>query len=200
MKMVRWAVAIVALAAAGCGTPSHRVDPDQDDDVGGTGIDSADVRTTADKIARALLSNQTLFAKGTPVIVIQTPENRTRFQIDSSIFVTSMRAKLMESAEGRILFIAREDLKSVLEERERKRSGAVSVPTDANGKPDLAAAPLGTQYFLTGTLQSVSKQNGKDVSDYTLATFRVVDAETSGIVFERGYDWKKIGSTGVIYR
>lgn len=200
MKLVQWALAIAVLGTSACGTPTRRIDPDQDDDVGGTGIDSGDVRNTADQICRALLSNRTLFEKGTPVIVIESPDNRTRFQIDSSIFVTSMRAKLMESAEGRILFLAREDMKEVMAERERKRSGAVSTPTDATGKPDLAAAPLGTQYFLKGTLQSVSKQNGEAVSDYILATFRVTDAETTALIFERGYDWKKIGSTGVIYR
>ncbi len=200
MKMARWAVAVLFLATAACSQPSRRIDPDQDDDVGGTGIDSADVRNTADGIARALLSTKALFEKGKPVVVIVSPENRTRFQIDASIFVTSMRAKLMEVASDRIMFIAREDLKEVLDERERKRNGAVSVPTDATGKPDLAAAPLGTQYFLKGTLQSVSKQNGEAMSDYVLATFRVTDAETSAIVFEKGYDWKKIGSHGVIYR
>jgi hypothetical protein len=200
MKMVRWAAAILTLAVVTCGTETRRVDPDQDDDVGGTGIDSSDLRTTADQMVRSLLGSQQLFAKGTPVVVIKTPENRTRFPIDSSIFVTRMRAQLMKSANGRITFIAREDTKEVLDERERKRSGAVSVPTDATGKADLAAAPLGTQFFLTGTLQSISKQNGKDASDYIQASFRVVDAETTLLIWEDSYDWKKVGGTGVIYR
>jgi hypothetical protein len=200
MRTVRWAAALLALAAAGCGANTQRVDPDQDDVVGGTGVGSADLRTTADKMVRSLLSSSQLFAKGTPIVVIESPENRTRFQIDASIFVTKMRAELMQSAQGRIMFIAREDLKDVLAERERKRSGAVSVPTDAAGKADLAAAPLGTQYFLKGTLQTLSAQNGKAVSDYTLATFRVVDAETAALVWEDSYEWKKVGKSGVIYR
>jgi hypothetical protein len=61
MKLVQWALAIVVLGTSACGTPTRRIDPDQDDDVGGTGIDAADVRTTADQICRALLSNRTLF-------------------------------------------------------------------------------------------------------------------------------------------
>jgi len=200
MRTVRWAAAILMVTAAGCGMTTQRVDPDQDDIVGGTGVGSADLRTTADKMVRSLLGSQRLFDKGTPVVVIEAPENRTRFQIDSSIFVTKMRAELMQSAQGRIMFIAREDLKSVLAERERKRSGAVSVPTDVTGKADLAEAPLGTQYFLTGTLQSLSAQNGEAVSDYTLATFRVVDAETAALIWEDSYEWKKVGGAGVIYR
>jgi hypothetical protein len=200
MKMVRWAAAILTLAAVTCGTETKRIDPDQDDDVGGTGIDSADLRATSDQMVRSLLGAPRLFAKGTPVVVIKSPDNRTRFQIDSSIFVTKMRSQLMKNAQGRITFIAREDTKEVLDERERKRAGAVSVPTDATGKADLAAAPMGTQFFLTGTLQSISKQNGKAESDYVLATFRVVDAETQELVWEDSYDWKKIGERGVIYR
>jgi len=200
MKMARWAAAILTLATITCGMETKRVDPDQDDEVGGTGIDSADLRATADKMVRSLLSNPQLFAKGTPFVVIESPQNRTRFQIDSSIFVTKMRAQLMQAAQGRIAFIAREDLKAVLDERERKRSGAVSVPTDATGKADLAAAPLGTQYFLTGTLQSISKQSGKAEADYILASFRIVDAETSLLVWEDSSEWKKVGGHGVIYR
>jgi penicillin-binding protein activator len=200
MKMARWAAVLLTLATITCGMETKRVDPDQDDEVGGTGIDSADLRATADKMVRSLLSNPQIFAKGTPFVVIESPQNRTRFQIDSSIFVTKMRAQLMQAAQGRIAFIAREDLKAVLDERERKRSGAVSVPTDATGKADLAAAPLGTQYFLTGTLQSISKQSGKAEADYILASFRVVDAETSLLVWEDSSEWKKVGGHGVIYR
>jgi hypothetical protein len=200
MKMARWAAAILALATVTCGMETKRVDPDTDDEVGGTGVDSADLRATSDKMVRSLLNAPRLFAKGTPVVVIESPKNLTRFQIDSSIFVTKMRSELMQNAQGRITFIAREDTAEVLDERERKRAGAVSVPTDATGKADLAAAPLGTEFFLTGTLQSLSKQSGKAESDYILATFRVVDAETSELIWEDSYEWKKVGGRGVIYR
>ena len=77
MKMARWAVAVLFLATAACSQPSRRIDPDQDDDVGGTGIDSADIRNTADGIARALLSDQRLFEKGKPVVVIESPTTRS---------------------------------------------------------------------------------------------------------------------------
>lgn len=200
MKVARWAAAILTLATITCGMETKRVDPDADDEVGGTGIDSADLRATSDKMVRSLLSNPQVFAKGTPFVVVESPENRTRFQIDASIFVKKMRAQLMQSAQGRIAFIAREDLQSVLAERERKRAGAVSVPTDATGKADLAAAPLGTQYFLKGTLQSISKQSGKAESDYILASFRITDAETSQLIWEDSAEWKKVGGHGVIYR
>src|SRR4030095_12457628 len=87
MSASRWAVALVALMVTACGMETKRVDPDQDDAIGGTGFDAADVRKTADLMARSLLDRPELFAKGTPFVVIESPDNRTRFQIDSSIFV-----------------------------------------------------------------------------------------------------------------
>ena len=200
MKSVRGWSAVLALAFASCGTPTQRVDPDQDDAVGGTGIDSADLRATADLMSRSILGVDRIFARGTPYVVVQSPENRTRFQLDDSIFVQRIVTLLSQNASGRIQFIDRENWEAIQKERQLKRSGAVSVPTDAQGQPNLAAAPLGTDYLLTGILQSISKTTGKAASDYIQATFRLTDAETGAIVWQDAYDWKKVGSAGVIYR
>ncbi len=200
MRIVRLALGIVVLGIACCGTPTRRVDPDQDDAVGGTGIDSADLRATADKMARSILAMDRVFAHGTPYVVVQSPENRTRFQIDDSIFVQKIITLLTQSAAGRVQFIDREHWELIQKERQLKRSGAVSVPTDGSGQPSLAAAPLGTDYFLTGVLQALSKSTGRAASDYIQATFRLVDAETGSIVWQDDSEWKKVGAAGVIYR
>jgi hypothetical protein len=199
MKSVRFTAGILALWAAACGTPTQRVDPDQDDALGGTGIDSADLRATADKMARSILATDRVFARGTPYVVVQSPENRTRFQIDDSIFVQKILTLLVQNAGGRIQFVDREHWETIQKERQLKRSGAVSVPTDAAGQPDLAAAPLGTDFFLTGVLQAISKNTGRAASDYVQASFRLVDAETGAILWQDDYEWKKVGAAGVIY-
>lgn len=195
-----WSLALLLLLPAACGMPTQRVDPDQDDVVGGTGVDSADLRATADKMARSILGIDRIFARGTPYVVVYSPDNRTRFQFDGSMFVQNIITNLSQNAAGRVQFIDRENFELIQKERQLKRSGAVSVPTDANGQPNLAAAPLGTDYLLTGTLQAISKSDGKAVSDYIQATFRLTDAETSAIVWQDQYDWKKVGEAGVIYR
>jgi PBP1b-binding outer membrane lipoprotein LpoB len=200
MKPAWLTIAILVSSLGGCGTPTQRVDPDQDDAIGGTGIDAADLRATADKMSRSILAMDRVFAHGTPYLVVQSPENRTRFQIDSSIFVQKIITLMTQNAGGRIQFIDREHWETIQKERQLKRSGAVSVPTDPSGQPNLAAAPLGTDYFLTGVLQAISKSSGKAVSDYVQATFRLVDAETGAILWQDDYDWKKIGAAGVIYR
>jgi hypothetical protein len=200
MKWAIWATTLFLIWMPACGTPTERVDPDQDDAIGGTGVDSADLRATADKMSRSILGVEKIFERGTPYVVVQSPDNRTRFQIDDSIFVQKIITLLSQNAAGRVQFIDREHWELIQKERQLKRSGAVSVPTDATGQPNLAPAPLGTDYFLTGTLQAISKTTGRAASDYILATFRLTDAETSAILWQDDYEWKKVGAAGVIYR
>lgn len=196
-----WLAALIGLSVvAGCKTPMERVDPDQDDAVGGTGIDSADIRSTADKIARSILAMDRIFAKGTPYVVVQEPKNQTRFPINGSMISQKVMTLLIQNAGGRVEFIDRENWELIQKERELKRSGAVSVPTDASGQPNLAAAQLGTDLFLTSTLTSLSKDGGDLSSDYIVATFRVTDAETGAILWQDENEWKKVGEKGVIYR
>jgi len=200
MSKAWWLAALIGLSAMGCDTPTKRVDIDQDDEVGGTGVDSADIRTTADKIARSILGMERLFAKGTPYVVVQAPVNQTRFPINASMIADDVMTRLIQNAAGRVQFIDRENWEMVQKERQLKRSGAVSVPTDGGGQPNLQAAPLGTDFFLTSTLKSLSKDNGELSSDYIVATFRITDAETSAILWQDDHQWKKVGGKDVLYR
>jgi len=177
----------------------ERVDPDRDDDVGGTGLDSADVRAMADQMARSLLDCQELFAKGPPRVVVKDVQNNTRFFIDKGLLVRSIRTRVMKSSQGRIRFIAREDAEAVIDERDAKRSGAVAVSTDPAGDPRLGEVS-GADYFISGTLEGIAKSSGGEASDYIRASFRVTDAETMELLWEDDYEIKKVGEEGVVYR
>lgn len=195
-----WLAAALAASLVACSTPTQRVDPDQDDALGGTGVDSGDIRMTADKIARSILAMDRLFARGTPYVVVQDPKNETRFQINDSMIVDRIMTLLIQNSGGRVQFVDRENWEVIQRERALKRSGAVSVPTDGQGQPNLAAAPLGTDYFLLSTLKSLSKTNGDAESDYIVATFRLTDSETGAILWQDDHEWKKVGERGVLYR
>ncbi|MBL8840390.1 MAG: hypothetical protein JNL90_02550 [Planctomycetes bacterium] len=195
-----WLAAALAASLVACSSPTQRVDPDQDDALGGTGVDSGDIRTTADKIARSILAMDRLFARGTPYVVVQDPKNETRFQINDSMIVDRIMTLLIQNSGGRVQFVDRENWEVIQRERALKRSGAVSVPTDGQGQPNLAAAPLGTDYFLLSTLKSLSKTNGDAESDYIVATFRLTDSETGAILWQDDHEWKKVGERGVLYR
>jgi hypothetical protein len=93
--------AVVVTASAGC---SHRtsqgatvaLDPDQDDGLGGTGIESGDVRAAADQIARALLKDN----RPTKVAILPV-ENHTRFRIDAALVHDHLTHDLSRHSRGR---------------------------------------------------------------------------------------------------
>lgn len=193
------ALSCLALTSFACSTPTRRVDPDKDDTIGGTGIDSADVRTMADKMARSLLDTPEIFKNGTPRVVVKDLTNNTRFHIDRSLLIRKLRTELQQNARGKIQFLAREDMEAVLKEREAKRSGAVGTTTSEAGEPKLGNV-AGADYFLTGTIAGIAKTSGSDASDYINVEFRMVDAETTALVWSQDYDVKKVGESGVLYR
>lgn len=192
--LVACLAALLALPSlAGCGPLSERVDPDADDSLGGTGIDSGDVRAIADEMARKIMATpQIVGATTPPTIVLEPVRNGTRFVIDTDILIIKMRGVLLENTMGKVTFLARERLDAIQRERSAKREG---VFTSSDEK-----ALKGADFFLTGELLSISKARDGDRSDYILYTFQLIDAEDSTIVWEGQQDVKKVGKKGTTYR
>ncbi|MGA1203336.1 MAG: penicillin-binding protein activator LpoB [Planctomycetota bacterium] len=181
------------IGCAGGEKRSGRVDPDVDDALGGTGIDSADVRAIADKMVGRILSTPEIArAANAPTIVLQPVDNGTRFVIDTDILLLRLRGELGERASGRVRFLARENLAQIEQERTAKRDGVFTASSEKS--------LLGADFFLTGTLRSISKARGGDRSDYILYSFTLIDAEDSTIVWEGQHEVKKVGTRGTIYR
>jgi len=182
-----------ALLLVACSSGSRRVDPDVDDELGGTGYESGDVRQISDWMVRSLQTRLPRAADGSaPRIVIGDVQNETRFMIDKDLFVKRMRVELNKQAMGRLTFLAREDLAAVEAERKAKREGQVT----GTGQKAL----LGADYLLTGTLSGLSKAREGDRSDYLLSTFRLTDLESSAIVWEDSHEMKRVGEAGVLYK
>lgn len=184
-----------ALLLLGCTEPSvrtTRIDPDALDPLGGTGIDSQELRTICQQMARGLQNCAELFERGVPRLVVQAPENRTSFHIDTRNFSDKIRTLLIQHAGSRIRFLAREDMDAINAEREAKREGVVGH----SGLKTLS----GADYLLTGTIGGLSKQNSAGRSDYFSCRFRVVDMESGEILWEREYEFKKASSVGAVYR
>src|ERR1044071_7987473 len=92
--------------------------------VAGTGVESTDLVTVSDKIARTILSTPEIAnAKGTPRIVIEPVENATRFPIDKNIFLERIRGLLNERAAGKVRFLDRTLLATLEQERAAKQAG-----------------------------------------------------------------------------
>jgi penicillin-binding protein activator len=205
MIRVPLCAAAVAALMVGCassgvknpsGVPVTHLKADEQGFVAGTGIESQDLVTVADKMARSILAiPQIANAPTPPTIVLQPVENQTRFPINKDIFLTRIRAQLNSKATGKVMFLARSQMEALEKERNLKREGAVTASSDP-GVQEFK----GADYFLTGTLQGLSTRTAAGTSDYILYDFHLIDARTSGIVWEDSAEIKKQGLEDAAYR
>jgi PBP1b-binding outer membrane lipoprotein LpoB len=196
---------MAALILAGCassgvknpsGVPVTELRPDERGTVAGTGIESQDVVTVTDEIARKILNTPVIAAaQGTPRVVLLPVENNTRFAINKDLFLTRIRGQLNERASGKVLFLARDRIAALEQERKMKQTGQVT----ASANPNLQEFK-GADFFLTGKLDGLTTRTSAGTSDYILYSFQLIDARTSDIIFEGQHEIKKQGLEDAAYR
>ena len=185
-------VALVTMAGCTLGG-TKRVDPDVDDGLGGSGLDSADARTIGDWMARSLVDHTAaLVPEGSTVALLEV-RNNTRFFIDTEILAQKVQTQVIKTAPGRFSFLARNRIGEILEERKGKRTGLFE---DAGELGKL----LGARYLLAGEIHAISKANRNDRSDYVETFFQLLDAETSRVVWQDSHEFKKVSRAGTVYR
>lgn len=203
--------AFYLILIAGCTTLetsyTKTILPDQDDGLGGTGIESTDIRTVSRKMAESILNvPQIMNAQGSPKIALLPVKNSTRFIINKDIFTKKIRIQLNQNAQGKMTFLARDRIEDIMEERKNKRpteedeeylektGGAARF--SSSKKVDL----MGVDFYLTGELMGLSKAVNGDRSDYISMSFQLIDAETSEVIWENEYEVKRVGTAGVVYQ
>jgi PBP1b-binding outer membrane lipoprotein LpoB len=191
---------ITGCASSGVKNPSGvqvtQMRPDEQGFVAGTGVESQDLVMVTDKMARSILGiPQIANAQGTPRIVLDPVVNNTRFPINKDMFLTRIRVQLNSKAQGKVLFLARENMAALEHERQLKQSGQVTSSSDPN-----VVEFKGADYFLTGTLDGLTTRTTAGTSDYILYSFRLIDARTSDIVWENSAEIKKQGLEDAAYR
>ena len=165
--------------------------------VGGTGIESQDIVTVADKMARGILERPEIQRAATvPRIVLLPVKNETRFPINKDIFLDEIMSLLNERAGGKVRFLARDRMAELEGERELKRSGQVTPG---------ATNPLGNQFkgadfMLTGKLVGQTTRTSAGTSDYVLYLFELIDPTTTEIVWSGSHRIKKQGLEDAAYR
>jgi PBP1b-binding outer membrane lipoprotein LpoB len=196
----------LALLAGGCASSGGVKNPsgvqvtemkaDERGFVAGTGVESQDLVTVADKMARGILGlEQISAAKSPPYIVLNPVINETRFPINKDIFLTRIQTQLISKSGGKVLFLARERLDTLIKERDAKRAGQFNTTADPNVQEF-----KGADYFLTGKLQSLTTKTKDGTSDYVNYTFELIDARTSVIVWADQHEIKKQGLEDAAYR
>jgi penicillin-binding protein activator len=197
--------AVAALFISGCasygvrnpsGVPVTEMRADERGFVAGTGIESQDIVTVADKMAREILSTPEIAnAKGVPRIVLLPVKNETRFPINKDIFLERIMTLLNERSGGKVRFLARERIAELEKERELKQQGLVTSSTDARVNQF-----KGADFMLTGKLMGTTTRTSAGTSDYVLYSFTLIDPNTSDIVCQRSHEIKKQGLEDAAYR
>ncbi len=199
LRSISCLVALAAILVTGCGERSQnygRVDPDHDDVVGGTGTESGDVRAMCDQFTRSMLKVPEIANAATaPRVALLSVDNRVNDvtqRIDADLLLTRMRAQLNQSATGRIRFLARENLDAVRKEKEAMDRGEVTRSS--------TKAVSGADFFMTGEIRSLSKSSEHGESTYLLYAFKLIDSQSSEIVWEDFYEQKRVAERGAVYR
>jgi len=164
--------------------------------VAGTGVESQDLVSVTDKMARSILGiPQVARAVTPPYIVIIPVVNETRFPINKGIFTDRIRIQLNSKAAGQMQFLARDQMAALEHERDLKRNGQVTASADPH-----PVEFRGADYFLTGKLQGMTSRTSQGTSDYVLYSFQLIDARTSVTVWEDSAEIKKQGLEDAAYR
>jgi hypothetical protein len=187
----------LSLSTSACYTTAQGktkvLDPDADDSLGGTGTDSGDIRTIAERMSREIAGIQWPNSGEAPRIAVLPVENQTRFRVDPKLLQNKLVKELVGQAKGRFLFLARDSEAAVMEERAKKEGGLY----DSENK---TAAMAGADYLLKGEMRALSKATRDGNSDYIVYTFQLIDASNGGILWMSDYETKKAGETGVVYQ
>jgi PBP1b-binding outer membrane lipoprotein LpoB len=191
---------LVGCASHGVRNPSGAgvtvMKADEQGFVAGTGVESQDIVSVSDKMARSILETpQIQQAQGQPRVVLLPIENNTRFAINKDILLTRVRARLNSQTRGKVLFLARERMAALEKEQQLKQSGQVTTGSDPN-----VVEFQGADFFLTGRLDGSTTRNARGISDYVLYTFQLIDARTSVIIWEDMAEVKKQGLEDAAYR
>jgi PBP1b-binding outer membrane lipoprotein LpoB len=183
----------LALVAGGCAKKAKYVDPDAESKVEGTGMEARDIRAVAGQMASELMGSPSLATETPPRIAVLPVENRSRFLIDAEILTTLITDELISTSAGKLGIVNRDLIDAIMKEREMKREGQVS--DDGQLK-----ALAGVDFFLEGTVESLSASTSNAQTDYVVVRFQLTNAESSLVTWSNRYEMKKEGSWGVMYQ
>ncbi|MDO8349429.1 MAG: hypothetical protein Q7T30_04275 [Planctomycetota bacterium] len=187
------------LLGACAGTIDRRVDADSPDEVGGAVLQSQDIRTMAENMARDLGSAGILTSTAdnqTVTFYVTGMENQSSDVINREIILSAMETALLKAHGRGIVVLDRSTvgLDAVKREREAKRSGAVT------GNAGKRAEVLGSDYVLYGVIRDRVQQSGKLKSAYYDVTFTLTDLESDRKIWQNSYATKFLSEKSVITR
>lgn len=188
-----------AIKGAG-GMDAHYVDPDQEGEISGVGIDSRDIIAMTGKMMADIMKTPIFFQAKTPPKVIIDAEyfkNQGATRIDKNLITDRLRTELNRAAAGKLTFISRESMNMLMKELALKQSG---ITGDENQEAE--SKVYAADYRLGGRISTLDKVNpaAGTFSRYHQILFEMIDLRTGAIVWDNSYDFKKVSQEDIIYR
>lgn len=198
MLLRPFAVGLLGLLLTACGsTRDTRVDLDAADSVTGTGLQSMDIRTMAQRFAAALQADGILAPgkEGERVSFYVTQlRNDSSDVIDKELILVNLRTALFKSYGRRVRFLDRSPEANELVDAERRMKERGQV----TGTNDRQVA--GSDYALKGLIKSRDRQSGRLRSSYIVVTLELVDLVTGELMWTDDYQMKTESEKSVINR
>jgi len=149
-------------------------------------------------MVRHMLANPLLVNAAAPPRVIVDSEyfkNESSQRINKNVLTDQLATQLQIKANGRILFIDRENAAMIEAERGLKRNGTSDQGTLGLNKQ------AGADYRLSGRITSLDARTSEGVTErYMNIVFRMTNLETGLVAWTNQYSFKKSGQDDVIYR
>ena len=165
----------------------------------GIGFESQDVREMSDKMVRDLLAQGRFGNAAVPPRVIIDDSrflNESNQTVNINLLTDRLRIELMRAAQGRMLFVSRQNADQVEKEKTLKQQGRVDA-----GAGDPSRAVAGADYMLIGRITSQSSTSNRNGirTNYYQFSFEMLDLNNGISVWGNLYDVKKAGANDRIY-
>jgi len=173
---------------------------DQIGSVSGIGIETQDIVSITDSMFRDLLQSPQIMNRDTaPRVLIDSNgiENHSTSRIKTRQLADRLRVNLNRSAAGKLVFVSRENIKQITQERELKRQGIVD-----GGTLRATRATAGVDFRLFGDISSLDSvdPSTQQTSRYHQIVFEMIDMELGTVVWSELYEFKKSAQDNIIYR
>ncbi|WP_223788923.1 penicillin-binding protein activator LpoB [Marinicella meishanensis] len=182
------------------GRPTTYVDPGSRGIVSGVGVESQDILSMTEQMMRSIISSGILNNRSRPPRIIMDAayfENQSSQPINKNLIVDRLRTGLIRASQGRMMFVARQNIAMVEKERQLKRDGQVD-----QGTAGMTQATAGGDYRLTGSIKSLDARdrNTGAIQRYSQITFELIDLEYGTIVWADDFEFSKFAQDDAIYR
>ena len=183
----------MAACAGGCAGQTARMDVDSEDDAMRGAIGSKDFRAVCFEMAQSVVRlPQIQNASSPPTIAFFEMVNNSDELVNAEDILYKIRTELIKNSAGKMIFLDRDAIEKIKTERRDKDRGKVTASSDK--------ALYGADFFMSGRIEGIRRTRGRRETEYIRIAVRLTDAQTSGIVWENDYEFKKLFIAGAYDR